>query len=134
LSSRALVAQDPQAAPAGVLGRIVGGDEDPANPGLADRIGAGRGEPVMTAGLERDIHRRAAQFTTSGGADRLDLGVRRTQLAVVALADGAVVVGDHGSDERIGADPSASLLGDLDRAGEVTAIAIGDGCHLCFGE
>jgi hypothetical protein len=60
--------------------------------------------------------------------------VRATELAVETLADGPGPVGDHRSDERVGADPPTALFSDLDRASEMAAIGIGDGCHLCFGE
>ena len=67
------------------------------------------------------------------GADRLDLGVRAAELAVIALAERSVAVGDHGADQRVGADPAAPLLGDLDRPRQVAAIGIGGGRHLRFG-
>ena len=75
-----------------------------------------------------------AEVAVTGGADRLDLGVGRAQLAVKALADRPLAVGDHGSHQRVGADPAAALLGDLDRASEVAAIGIGDRVVMCaFG-
>jgi hypothetical protein len=87
----------------------------------------------MAARLQRDVQGGARQAPVAGGADRLDLGVRRADLAVIALADGPVDVGDHRSDEGVRAHSAATLLGDLDRAGKVAAIGIGDRCHCRFG-
>ena len=129
----AVVAQDPQAAAGGVLGRVVGGDHHAQDPGLADRVGARRRAAVVAAGLQRHVQRGVGQVVSAGGANRLDLGVGRAERAVKALADRPVAVGDHRPDQRVGADPAAALLGELDRASQVAAIGIGDGRHLRFG-
>src|SRR4051812_36373441 len=73
----ALVAQDPEAAARGLLGRVVGGDDDARDPRLEDRVRARRRPPVGAARLERDVQRRAAGV---GGAARVEArapGVRR---------------------------------------------------------
>ena len=88
---------------------------------------------MVAAGLQRHGTGGAGEVVISGGSDRLDLGVGGAELAVVALTDWPVTVGDDGSDERVGADPPAALFRDLDRASQVAAIGIGDGCHGRFG-
>ena len=55
----ALVAEDPEAASGGVLGRVIGRDHDAGDPGLADRVGAGRRAAVVAARLERHVHGRS---------------------------------------------------------------------------
>ncbi len=128
----AVVTQDSQAAAGGVRGGIVGGDDHAGDAGLADGVGAGRRAALMTARLQRDVQGGSRQRAFAGGADRLDLGVRASELAMEALADHPLGVGQHGAHERVGADVAASLLGDLDRAGEVAAIGIGWGGHRCL--
>jgi hypothetical protein len=128
----AVVTQDAQPAARGVLGRVVGGDDHPQNPGLADGVGAGRGAAVVTAGLQGHVQGGAGQVGIPGGADGLDLRMGRAQLPVIALADRPVAVGDHRPDQGIGTDPAAALLRDLDRASQVAAIGIGDGGHVPF--
>ena len=71
----ALVAQDPQAAAGGLLGRVVGGDDDPADARLGDRVRARRRPALVAARLERDVHasrragpRRAAAASASRSA------------------------------------------------------------------
>ena len=60
----------------------------------------------------------------TGGADRLDLGVGRTDGAVKALRDHRLTDGEHGPDQRIGADLAAAPLGELDGPGEVEAVDV----------
>ena len=81
-----LVAQDPEAAAGGLLGRVVGGDHDAGDAGLDDRVRARRRAAGVAARLERDVERRAAQVGPAGGGDRRALGVRPAQLGVEALA------------------------------------------------
>ena len=54
----AAVAEDPGAAAGGLLGGVVGGDHDPRDPGLEDRVDARRLAALVRAGLERHVHRR----------------------------------------------------------------------------
>ena len=65
------------------------------------------------------------EVVLAGRADRLDLGVGTAELAVKALPERLAVPGDHGADQRVGADLAATLLGQLDRPGEVAAIGVG---------
>src|SRR3954471_22548772 len=67
----ALVAQDPQPAAGGLLGRVVGADHHAGDPGGDDRVGARRRLAVVAARLERDVHRRAASGL-AGDAQRVD--------------------------------------------------------------
>jgi hypothetical protein len=83
----------------------------------------------VAARLERHVQGRAAQVAAARGLDRLDLRVRPAQHLVKALAQDLVVAADHRSDERVGADPSPSALGQRDRAGEMAAIDVGRGGH-----
>ena len=118
----ALVAQDPEPAAGGLLGRVVGGDHDAREAGLEDRLRAGRRAAGVAARLQRDVQRRAAQVGAAGGRDRRALGVRLAQRGVEALAQHAAVAHDHRADERVGAGPPATALGELDRAGEVFGV------------
>ena len=72
----ALVAQDPEAAPGGVRRRVVGGDHDPGDAGVADRVGARRGP--ARGGSRARARRRSSRPRAPARrvADRLDLGVR----------------------------------------------------------
>ena len=45
-------AQDPEAAPGGLLGRVIGGDDDTTDTGLQDCVGARRRLTLVAAGLE----------------------------------------------------------------------------------
>ena len=69
----ALVAQDPEAAAGGLLGRVVGGRPRRARC-PASRIASVHGGvlPLVAARLERDVQRRAAQIDVAAGGDRGD--------------------------------------------------------------
>ncbi len=108
---------------------IVGCDHDPRDPRRSDRVGARGRLALVTAGLERHVDGRARQVPVAGRLDCLDFGVRAAERLVVALADDLRIERDHGADERIGADPSSSLLGQLDRPREVPAIDVALGGH-----
>ena len=125
----ALVAQDAQAAPRGVLAWIVRGDDQPCDAGLPDRIRARRRAAVVAAGLERHVQGGATQIPVAGGADRLDLGVGRSELLVKALPEDLVVAADDRADERIRAHPPAAALGQVDRASEMATIDVGGRGH-----
>ena len=79
---------------------------------------------VMTAGLERHVHRRPVGVG-AGVADRLDLGMRAAELGVEPDADHLTVARDHRTDHRVRADPPSALLRQLDRAGEQAAVGVG---------
>ena len=103
LSSRAAVASSPAAnststppsrripgpAPGGLLARIVGGDHDPRDPRLEDRLGAGRLAALVRAGLQRHVHRRPGRVVAARAAvgERRPLGVQTAELGVEPLAD-----------------------------------------------
>ena len=73
----ALVAQDPEAAAGGLLGRVVGGDHDAGDAGLEDRVGAGRraGPGGSTARARRTCVAPRGVRVAAGG-ERRALGVR----------------------------------------------------------
>jgi hypothetical protein len=120
-----LVAQDPEAATRRVRARIVACDHHPADPSPDDRLGARRGTSVMAAGLERHVHGRPCELGVAGRLDRLDLGMRRAERAVEPLADQLTVAADHRPDEGVRADPSAALLGQLDRPRQMATVCLG---------
>ena len=124
----------PRPAPAGVQRGVVGGDDDAFDPRLADRVGARRRPALVAARLERDVQRRATEVLRPGGTNRLDFRVGAPELAVKALAEDLTVPGDHGADERIGADLATALLSQLDRSGKVAAIGVGLERHVCWPE
>ena len=129
----ALVTEDPEPASARVLARVIGGDDHTADAGLLDRLGARRRPAVVAAGLQRYVQRRVREVRAAGRADRLDLGVGRTECAVKALAEHVVDRRQHGADQWVGAHLAPALLGELDRAGEVAVVGlwIADGHHCC---
>ena len=55
-----------------------------------------------------------------------DLGVGAAELGVEALADRLAVAHQHRADERVGADPSATALGQLQRPLEVEPVLFCD--------
>ena len=122
----ALVAQDPEPAAGGLLGRVVGGDDHARDAGLEDRVRARRRLAVVAARLERDVHRRAARVGVAAGrGERLALGVRPAVGGVEALAEHLAVADDDGADHRIGRHAPAPALGELDRAREVRGRSAG---------
>ena len=93
----------------------------------ASRIASVHGgvRPWWQQGSSETYSVAPCEIVVAGGADRLDLGVRRPERAVKALGDHGLAVGHHRADERIRADPAAALLGQLDRSGEVAPIGVG---------
>ena len=85
----AAVAQNPGPAAGGLLARILGGDHDPGDPGLEDRLDAGRLAPLVRAGLQRHVHRRPGRVLAALAAvrQRRPLRVQPAELGVEALAD-----------------------------------------------
>src|SRR4051812_3787216 len=125
----ALVAQDAQAAAGGLLGRVVGRDDDAGDAGVDDRVGARRRAPVVAARLERDVHRRAAGVGHAAGRQRLALGVRASVRDVVALAEHLAVLHHDGSDERVRRRPPAPAARELDGPGEMWVIGLKERAH-----
>ena len=66
----AAVAEDPGAAAGGLLGGVVGGDHDPRDPGLEQRVDARGLAPLVCAGLERHVHRRPGGVVAPLGRSR----------------------------------------------------------------
>ena len=60
-----------------------------------------------------------------GRADGFHLGVGAAQRVMEALADHLSVAPDDRAHQRVGADPPASPLGQLDRALEVREVDLG---------
>ena len=85
-----------------LLGRVVASRRPPARsrPPGSPRCRAGLVADV-TARLQRDVERGAAQVGFAAGGDRVDLGVRAAEDLVPALADDALVAHDHGADGRV---------------------------------
>ncbi len=91
---------------------------------------ARRRAPVMAARLQRYVKGGAAEVAIAGGADRLDLGVRRSHCPVKSLRDDLRVAPDDRPDQRVRADLPPTLLGKLDRPSEMTAIGVGFQGHV----
>ena len=119
-----LVAQDPGAAAARLLARVLGRDHHPRDPRLEDRAHARGLATMVGAGLERHVHGRAGGVRAALAAvvDRRDLGVGTAQLGVKALADRLAVADQHRAHERVGADPAAAALGELERPLELEPV------------
>ena len=80
-----------------------------------ERVDAGGSTPVMDARLEGHVQHRAGG-TTSGGAQRLDLGVRRPGTGVEALAHHPPASHEDGTDRRVRERPSEPARRQLERA------------------
>jgi hypothetical protein len=112
-----LVAQDSGSPPARLLGWIVRADDDSGDARVDDRVGAGRLPAVVRARLEADVERRARGIPAAASAllERRDLGVGAAELGVKALADRLAFPDQDSPDHRIGTDPPAPPLGELER-------------------
>ena len=82
---------------------------------LEQRIDARRSRTVVSAGLQRHVHRRAA-CTLARIGEGGDLGVRAALAFVPALAHDLAVTHDDRADDRIGSRRAAAALGELDGA------------------
>ncbi len=127
----ALVAQDAQAAPRGLLGRVVGGDDDAADACREDRVGARRRLALVTARLQRHVQRRVGQILHAACLDRVDLGVRGAEAFVPALADHLLAARDDRADDRVGLDRARAVARELDRAREVRHVGVDADRHAC---
>ena len=119
-----LVAQHPEAAPARLRRRVVGGDDDARDSGLGDRLGARWRAAFVRARLERHVEGRAGGVLVTV-AERLDLGVRLAGGGVETLADDTVVLDEDGAYERIGTRVSARALRQLERSCEMSRVVRG---------
>ena len=82
----------PSPRPDAFSARVVAGHDDAADArARGSRRCTAAGWPVVAAGLERDVERRAAQVGVAAGGDRVDLGVRAAVLLVPALAEHVAV-------------------------------------------
>src|SRR3954451_6577882 len=97
----ALVAKDAQPPAGRLLARGGACDHDPSETGFDDRVRAGRLLARVTAGLQRDVQRRAAQVGSAGRRDRGALGVQAAELGMPALAQQLAVANDHSADDGI---------------------------------
>jgi len=79
------------------------------------------------AGLEGDVDRGARRILPTGAAvlNRDTLGVQLAELCVEALADHLAVAGDHGADQRIGADLPPALLRELEGTPQIGRFLFG---------
>jgi len=112
---------DPAAVVAWV--RVAHRCDDASDPGLADRIDAGRRAAVMDARLERHVERRAAR----AGArlrEGVDFGVRFAGRVVVALSDDAIVRDDDRADHGIRTGPAGSARREAQRPSRVCRVGL----------
>ncbi len=91
--------------------------DDASDAGCEERVDARRRRAVVRAGLERDVHRRAACLL-SRRLERDDLGMRLALALVPALADDLVPGDDDGPDDRVRMGRPATALGELECAFE----------------
>ncbi len=95
------LAQPPHAGPVGDRVGIERRHHHPRDAGREQRFGAGRGAPVVVAGLEGDVGGGAAGAFASG-TERLHLGVRLAGPPVPALTDDGAVPDEHTAHQGIG--------------------------------
>ena len=117
LDLNAAVAQDPGPAAGGLLTGIVGGDHDPRDPRLENRLDARRLPAGVRARLQRQVHRRPGRIVAPLGAigQRRPLRVQIAKLGVESLADHLASPHHDSSDERIGTDSPPPALRKLKR-------------------
>ena len=103
--------------------RISQCDDDCLNPDADDRFGARSCLALVTATVQRHVHRRAAG-AVPGSRDGFDFGVRTAESLMPALCDQIErIVDEHSADGRIGFDRSDSPGRELKRA-VITAAAL----------
>ena len=120
------VAEDPRAAAARLLARVVGADHDPGDRRGEDRVGARRLATLVGARLERDVHGRPGGVAAAPAAvrQRRDLGVGLAERRRGGPRRSDAVADDHRADERVRAHPAPPALGQLQRSPKVIPIAI----------
>jgi hypothetical protein len=82
---------------------------------------------MVRAGLERHVEAGAGRVVPAPAAvlERRTLGVQAAELGVEALADHLAVTDEHGADQRVGADPPATALRELERSPEPSRFLLG---------
>ena len=70
---------------------------------------------MMATGFKRDVEIGAAGLFT-GLRERIDLGVRRAKLLMIAFTNNLTIANQHRADHRIRLDVAATLLGKCERA------------------
>src|SRR3954451_12490476 len=132
LHVNAAVAEHPRSAAGGLVGRILRRVDDARDPGLEDRLRAGRLAALVGAGLEGHVDRRAGGVlaVVAGILDSGPLGMESTQLRMEPLSDHLAVAHDHGAYQWVGADAPATALGELKSALQVGRILFGADRHL----
>jgi hypothetical protein len=125
----AAVAQAPRSSPGSLLRRIVGGDDDPADPGLENRLRAGRLATVVRTRLQRHVHGRPGRILSAFAAilQRRPLRMQLTEFGVPSLPNDLAVTHDDRTDEGIRTDPTSPALSKLQRPLQVLPIR---GCQL----
>jgi hypothetical protein len=115
------VAQDPRPPSSGLLTRIVGGDHDPRDPRLENRLGARRLTALMSTGLQCHVHRRPGRVFTSPPAvgKSRTLSMQPPQLSVKSLANHLAITHHDSSNKRIRTHPTTPALRKLKRPPEM---------------
>ncbi len=89
--------------------RIQTADHDPRDLMLQDRFRTGRRAPIVAAGFQRDVQRRAAR-AFGAGFQGVAFGMQAAALLVPALADHAPALHQHRADERVWVDMTGPAL------------------------
>ena len=90
--------------------RVAGRHDHSPDPRPQDRIDAGRGPPLVIAGLERDVQRGAAR-PVPRLPQRLRLGVRASRAGVETLSHQPALADDDGAHHGIGRAEATAALG-----------------------
>jgi hypothetical protein len=107
--------------------------DDAAHARRDQRIAARAGAPVVRAGLERDVGRRALDRAAlrSGVAQRHHLGVRTAGLLRVALAEHtAFGIAQHAAHARVRVGQQQRRRGQAQRGRDVQGVLFGEGHGL----
>ena len=118
------VAEDSRTATRSLLARILGGDHDPPDLRLQDRLGARWLPSLVRTRLERHVHRRPGRILPPPPAvlQRHPLRVEIPQLGVKTLADDLPILDDHSPDQRVRTHTPTPPLGQFQRPLEVRSI------------
>ena len=101
--------------------RVAGADHDPRYARSQYRVRARRLPAVVTAGLERDVHRRAPRLCAAA-RQGVSLGVRLAAALVPALAYYLAVLDYHRADHGVGRAPALAPFCQLQRAAHVVFV------------
>ena len=114
------------------------GDKHPRHARLYYRPGAGRGTPVVAAGLKSHVHRRACRQAPRG-IEGVHLGMRSAAGLVEPLPDHGPVPDQNGSDQRVRTRPPPPFFRQFKRPQHVSLfVGAGNGhgkprkAHLIF--